>query len=138
MSSPELFVEDFSAAQVDPRIKAVATVVMYDISRVAAKGFHDTLTDETRRDMLDALARQRYADFEGGASVLTLRGAPIGFDEETDAVGREFGEFYSTPRGYHPNSITQFTMTSLLPFMNPRSCTPFRGPDTWTCTTGRT
>jgi fermentation-respiration switch protein FrsA (DUF1100 family) len=48
----------------------------------------------------------------------TPRGASIGFDDTTDPIGREFGEFYSTPRGYHPNSITQFTMTSSLPFIN--------------------
>ncbi|MDX2823840.1 alpha/beta hydrolase [Streptomyces ipomoeae] len=149
VSSPDLFVEDFSAAvdylgtrpfvdreriggigmcgsggfllsaaQVDRRLKAVATIVMYDISRVASKGFHDLLSDEERGGMLDVLAEQRYADFEGHAPALTPRGAPIGFDDTTDPIGREFGEFYSTPRGYHPNSITQFTMTSLMSFMN--------------------
>jgi fermentation-respiration switch protein FrsA (DUF1100 family) len=149
ISSPDLFVEDFSAAvdylgtrsfvdrnqigaigmcgsggfaisaaQVDRRIKAVATVSMYDISRVAANGWKDSFTQEDRNSILDAIAEQRYADFEGSAPVLTQRGAPIGFDENTDPVGREFGEFYSTPRGYHPNSITQFTVTSSMSFMN--------------------
>lgn len=64
------------------------------------------------------LNEQRYAEFEGNAQVLSQRGAPIGFDETTDPIGREFGEFYSTLRGYHPNSITQFTLTSNLSFMN--------------------
>ena len=50
--------------------------------------------------------------------MLTDRGAPIGFDENTDPIGREFDEFYSTPRGYQPNSITQFTVTSSMSFMN--------------------
>jgi uncharacterized protein len=59
-------------------------------------------------------AEQRYADFKAGRPALGPRGAPIGFDENTDPIGREFGEFYSTPRGYHPNSITQFTLTSRL------------------------
>ncbi|QTL51154.1 alpha/beta hydrolase [Priestia aryabhattai] len=149
LSSPELFVEDFSAAvdyvgtrpfvdrnqigaigmcgsggfaisaaQVDRRIKAVATVSMYDISRAQSQGFNDTLTEKERNEMLDAIAEQRYAEFEGGQPVLTPRGAPIGFDDNTDPIGREFGEFYSTPRGYHPNSITQFTMTSSMSFMN--------------------
>ncbi|WTI93129.1 alpha/beta hydrolase [Streptomyces sp. NBC_00723] len=68
--------------------------------------------------MLDAIAEQRYAVFEAHAPALTPRGAPIGFDENTNPVGREFGEFYSTPRGYHPNSITQFTMTSGMSLMN--------------------
>ena len=50
--------------------------------------------------------------------LLTPRDAPIGFDENTHPIAREFGEFYSTPRGYHPNSITQWTTTSSPSFMN--------------------
>jgi uncharacterized protein len=149
ISSPDLFVEDFSAgvdyvgtrpfvdrnqigvigmcgsggfaisaAQVDRRIKVVATVSMYDISRAQRNGFKDSLTEEDRNRILDANSEQRYAEFEGNPPALTDRGAPIGFDDNTDPIGREFGEFYSTPRGYHPNSITQFTVTSSMSFMN--------------------
>ncbi|MCE7699590.1 MAG: alpha/beta hydrolase, partial [Methanobacterium paludis] len=149
LSSPDLFVEDFSAAvdyvgtrpfvdrdqigiigicgsggfalsaaQVDRRIKAVATVSMYDISRYASKGFMDSLTEEDHNNILDAVAEQRYAEFEGNEPVLSPRGAPIGFDDNTNPIGREFGEFYSTPRGYHHNSLSQFTVTSSMSFMN--------------------
>lgn len=149
VSSPDLFVEDFSAAvdylgtrpfvdrdqigviglcgsggfaissaQVDRRIKAVATVSMYDISRVQSDGFKGSLTEEDRNNLLDAIANQRYIDFENDAPFLGPRGAAIGFDDTTDPISREFGEFYSTPRGYHPNSIAQFTMTSSMSFMN--------------------
>ncbi len=149
VSSPDFFVEDFSAAvdyvgthplvdrnkigaigicgsggfalsaaQVDRRIKAIATVSMYDISRMNAKGFMDSLTREEWDGMIDAMNEQRYIDFVNPNPLLGQRGAPIGFDETTNEVGREFGEFYSTPRGYHPNSITQFTLTSSLSFMN--------------------
>lgn len=149
LSSPDLFVEDFSAAvdyvgtrsfvdrdrigvlgicgsggfgisaaQVDRRIKAVATVSMYDISRYYRYGFNDVLSEEDRNNILDEVAKQRYAEFEGNAPVLAPRGSPIGFNDSTDPIGREFGEFYSTPRGYHPNSITQFTVTSAMSFMN--------------------
>ena len=150
LSSPDLFVEDFSAAvdylgtrpfvdrerigvigmcgsgafslsatKVDRRIKAVATVVMYYHHRLFSKGFRDSMTEEERNSILDSLAEQRYADVESGTPTLvTPRPAPIGFDENTDPIGREFGEFYSTPRGYHHNAITQFTMTSTLSFMN--------------------
>ncbi|MED4071768.1 alpha/beta hydrolase [Priestia endophytica] len=149
ISSPDLFVEDFSAAidyvgtrpfvyrnqigaigmcgsggfaisaaQVDRRIKAIATVSMYDISRAQSKGFKDSFTEKDRNAILDAIAEQRYAEFEGNPPALTERGAPIGFDDNTDPIGREFGEFYSTSRGYHPNSITQFTVTSSMSFMN--------------------
>ncbi|MEG8980324.1 alpha/beta hydrolase [Priestia megaterium] len=149
LSSPELFVEDFSAAvdyvgtrpfvdrnqigvigmcgsgsfaisaaQVDRRIKAVATVSMVDISHAARNGAMGSFTEEDRNKVLDAIAEQRYVEFEGTPPLLTERGAPIGFDENTHPMGREFGEFYSTPRGYHPNSITQFTVTSSMSWMN--------------------
>lgn len=151
MSSPEIFVEDFSAgvdflgtqpfvdrdrigllgicgsggfglsaAQADPRIKAVATVSMYDISRMFQEGMHGSLTDDARLQQLEVTAQQRWDDLEAYAPVLTPRGAAIGFDENTDPIAREFGEFgefYSTPRGYHPNALSQFTVTSTMSFM---------------------
>ena len=107
-----------SAAQVDPRIKAVATVSMYDISRMHAEGFAGTLDADARKATLDALATQRWEEFETGRPELTDRGAPQQIDADTHPIGREFGEFYSRPRGYHPNSITQFTQSSVLSFMN--------------------
>ncbi|MGV8144662.1 MAG: alpha/beta hydrolase [Methanothermobacter sp.] len=149
LSSPDLFVEDFSAAvdyigtrpfverdqigvigicgsggfglsaaQVDRRIKAIATISMYDISRYHRDGFNDILTEEERNNMLDMIANQRYVDFENGEPLMTPRGSPLEFNDATDPIGREFGEFYSTPRGYHHNSITQFTMNSSMSFMN--------------------
>ena len=149
VSSPDLFVEDFSAgvdfvgtrpfvdrdrvgaigvcgsggfaltaAQVDRRIKAVAAVVMYDIGRLTERGFLDSVTDEQRSQTLDALAQQRYTDFETGTPALNPRFSPLDIDENTDPVSREFGEFYFRGRGYHPNSIGQFTLSSALAFMN--------------------
>ncbi|MEU6511234.1 alpha/beta hydrolase [Streptomyces sp. NPDC046942] len=149
VSSPDIFVEDFSAgvdflgtrdfvdrnrvgaigicgsggfalsaAQVDRRIKAVAAVVMYDIGRLNEKGFLDSLTEEDRNRALDALAEQRYADFETGTPALNPRFSPVDIDENTDPVSREFGEFYSRKRGYHHNALSQFTLTSAMAFMN--------------------
>ena len=141
VSSPDLFVEDFSAAvdylgtrpfvarerigvigicgsggfalgaaQVDPRIKAVATVSMHDISRMQRDGFNDSMTDEVRREALAGIAEQRWEDFEAATPTLTDRGAAIGFDENTDPISREFGEFYSTPQriadpGHHQRAV---------------------------------
>jgi uncharacterized protein len=85
-----------SAAQVDRRIKTVATVSMYDISRAHSCGFGDTYSEEDRNRILDQIAEQRYAEFEGSAPVLTPRGAPIGFDENTDPIGASSAS--STPR----------------------------------------
>ncbi|MCA0919244.1 alpha/beta hydrolase [Pseudooceanicola nanhaiensis] len=107
-----------SAAKIDPRIKAVATVSMYDISRMQKNGFGDTMTDEDRQGLLKTLAEQRWADFESGDAAMTDRGAPLDWDAEANPVGAEFGAFYSRPRGYHPRSTTQFTMTSTPSWMN--------------------
>ncbi|WP_107049915.1 dienelactone hydrolase family protein [Streptomyces bicolor] len=63
-----------SAAGVDRRIKAVATIVMYDITRAQSKGWKDTQTEDKRNAILDAIAEQRYAKFEGGQPTLTPRG----------------------------------------------------------------
>ncbi|WP_251977556.1 alpha/beta hydrolase [Salinicola avicenniae] len=107
-----------SAAQVDPRIKAVATVSMYDISRMHAEGFAGSLDEETRNSNLAMMAEQRWEDFVSGRPKYSPRGSPLQIDEETPAIGCEFGEFYSRPRGYHPNSTTQFTLSSSMAFMN--------------------
>ncbi|MFI8581363.1 alpha/beta hydrolase [Ectopseudomonas khazarica] len=107
-----------SAAQVDPRIKAVATVSLYDISRLHAEGFAGSLDEAARRATLQALAEQRWSEFASGRATLGERGAPLQIDADTHPIGREFGEFYSRPRGYHANSSTQFTQTSAQGFMN--------------------
>jgi len=151
VSSPELYVEDFSAgvdflgtrefvnkdkiaaigicgsggfalsaAQVDPRIKAVVTTSMYDISRYIRNGLGDTQTEEQRKQLLEMIAEQRYADFETGRPTLDPRDAALSTltDKEPDAVGKEFADFYLQPRGYHQNAITQHTMSSMPAFMN--------------------
>ncbi|WP_448118785.1 alpha/beta hydrolase [Pseudomonas serbica] len=107
-----------SAAQVDPRIKAVATVSMYDISRMHAEGFAGSMDEEARKSTLQMLSEQRWEEFSSQRPKLAPRGAPLQINSDIHPVGREFAEFYSCPRGYHPNSTTQFTLTSSMSFMN--------------------
>lgn len=152
VSSPDIFVEDFSAAvdyigtrpfvdrskigvigicgsggfactaaQVDRRIKAVATVSMYDMSRNIRYGWKDSMTDEERNQMLDQLGEQRWKDFESGDPELAPTFPSGPFDtvpEGLDPITREFFEYYAMERGYHPNSIGTFTKTSAMSFMN--------------------
>lgn len=109
------------AAQVDHRIKAVATASMYDMSRVIRNGWQDSMTDEQRSKMLDQLGEQRWKDFENGAPLL-----PEGFPSKPtdsipaglDPITSEFWEYYAMPRGHHPRSHGPFTATSNLAFMN--------------------
>lgn len=152
ISSPDIFVEDFSAAvdyigtryivdrskigiigicgsggfavtaaQVDKRIKAVATVSMYDMSRVMRNGWMDSMTDEQRSQMLDQLNEQRWKDFASQDPELTPAFPTDPVDtvpEGLDPIGSEFFEYYAMKRGHHPNSIGAFTITSAMCFMN--------------------
>ncbi|MFM9556327.1 alpha/beta hydrolase [Streptomyces caniscabiei] len=106
-----------NAAQVDQRIKAVATAAMYDISGVTRGGWQDTMSDEERQAGLSKLAEQRWSDVDTGEPALT----PIFPDEIPDGldpVTSEFFEFYVTDRGRHPRSIGGFTVTSGMSHIN--------------------
>lgn len=105
-----------SAAQVDRRIKAVATASMYDMSRVKANGWKDSWTEDQRNAYLDTIGEQRWKEYAGG-EVKTL-GLPDTIDENTDPITREFYEYYKTDRGHHPRSTTHFKMISDMAFMN--------------------
>lgn len=110
-----------TAAQVDHRIKAVATASMYDMSRVIRYGWKDGMADEQRSKTLDQLGEQRWKDFEDGHPLL-----PPGFPSEPadsipeglDPISSEFWEYYAMERGHHPRSHGPFTQTSNMAFMN--------------------
>jgi len=110
-----------TAAQVDHRIKAVATASMYDMSRVIRNGWKDSMSGERRDKALDQLGEQRWQDFENTSPLL-----PQGFPKEAvdsipeglDPISSEFWEYYAMKRGHHPRSHGPFTQTSNMAFMN--------------------
>src|SRR3954470_17906199 len=130
MSSPDIFVEDFSAAvdylgtrpfvdrerigvigicgsggfslsaaAIDTRLKAVATVSMYDMGRDRRQGLGDTMTEEDRVKALREVVNQRWSEFEGGEKKYVI-GTPETISAESPAVAREFYDYYRTPRGH--------------------------------------
>lgn len=110
-----------TAAQVDHRIKAVATASMYDMSRVIRKGWEDSMTEEQRNQMLHQLGEQRWKDFESANPALTPAfpsEAAESIPEGLDPITSEFFEYYAMKRGHHPNSIAAFTVASATSFMN--------------------
>lgn len=149
MESPEVRVEDFSAAvdflsnhpavdtdkigvigicgggcysvnatQIDHRIKALATISMYDMGRARRQGVGDTQTYEQRMAILDELGRQRTAEY-GGATRRDIRALPEKVDENTPKFAIDFLDYYDNPqRGQHPNSTGYYSYTSLAPMMN--------------------
>lgn len=106
-----------SAAQIDKRIKAVATASMYDMSR-AIKG---DMTLEQRSAYLEQLAEQRWEDVDNGYMEY-IPSFPVEpaetVPEELDSVSNEFYRYYGLERGHHPNARGGFTTTSQLPFLN--------------------
>jgi uncharacterized protein len=106
-----------SAARVDPRIKAVATSALYDISRLNRNGFQDVMTDADRRARLAQVARQRWADVDAGRPALDPT-FPAEIPAGLDPITAEFFEYYVTDRGRHPRSIGGFTTTSAMSHIN--------------------
>ncbi len=109
-----------NAASADKRIKAVVASTMYDISRVSAHGYNDSVTLEQRTKMLEQLSRQRWQDAEKGKPAYQ---PPYNKDLPDGAPQFmvDYHDYYMTPRGYHPravNSGNAWTMTNPLSFMN--------------------
>jgi uncharacterized protein len=106
-----------SAAKIDPRIKAVATVSMYDMGAANRDGLRHSVTLEQRKTILEQAAQQRDVEFSGGATEFT-GGTPEELTEQSTAIDREFYDFYRTARGHSPNTTTHPTLTSNVKFMN--------------------
>ncbi len=112
-----------SAAKIDPRMKAIATVSMYDMGAANRNGLKHAQTLEQRKETIAQAAQQRYVEFTGGQTLYTS-GTVHQLDENTHPIQREFYDFYRTPRGeYTPASsskelTTHPTLTSNIKFMN--------------------
>ncbi|MGH3804604.1 MAG: alpha/beta hydrolase, partial [Pseudonocardiaceae bacterium] len=106
-----------SAAKIDPRIKAVATVSMYDMGGATRNGLGHSVTLEQRRAALAEAAQQRDVEFAGGATAYT-GGTPEELTDQSGAIAREFYDFYRTARGNSPDTTTHPTLSSNVKFMN--------------------
>lgn len=106
-----------AAAQVDPRLKAVATVSMYDMGRAYRDGQGyapiasevNTLAERTKA--LAEAAEQRWSEFAGG-QIRYGGGDAIPLKPSQQAAAAEFADYYATPRGRHPRSHPM-SLTSL-------------------------
>jgi hypothetical protein len=112
-----------SAAKIDPRMKAIATVSMYDMGAANRNALHHSLTVEQRRKIIADAAEQRYVEFTGGKTQYTS-GTVHKIDANSSPIEKEFYDFYRTPRGeFTPKgSSTQLTthptLSSNVKFMN--------------------
>lgn len=126
-------------AAMDTRVKAVATSVMYDMSRAMGHGVgdgKDRYTTADRRAVLQYLNAQRwkdaangtfapgghdiYVDDKGNASAAD-RILPETLPANPNPVLKEFFDYYRMPRGFHPRSVNStgaWNATMPLSFMN--------------------
>lgn len=106
-----------SATAMDPRIKAVATASMYDMSVASRLGMDKEQIQKTK----EQLANQRWIDAENGTPqyIPYFPEQPLDkVPEELEEPNAEWFRFYALKRGFHPNARGGFTTTSDLAFMN--------------------
>ena len=112
-----------SAAKIDPRLKAIATISMYDMGAANRNALNHSLTLEQRKQIIAEAAEQRWVEFEGGQSKYTS-GTVHEITEKSHPIEIEFYEFYRTPRGQFtpkgqlPELTTHPTLSSNTKFMN--------------------
>lgn len=110
-----------AAAKVDPRIKAVATVSMYDMGEYFRTGIKGERALETRNKDLEIAAASRYKAFETGQPVY----GP-GQNDPVFLEAAESNDFYRTERGLVASNDRRTTPATYAKFLN---FYPFNGID---------
>lgn len=105
-----------SAAQSDRRIRAIATVSLWDLGRESREGIPASLTYEQRTSTLDDIGNQRWVEAAGGQRFMI--GVPETVDAQTPQLTREFHDYYRTPRAQHPRATTEFALSSVGRLVN--------------------
>ena len=109
-----------NAAAIDTRIKATVASTMYDMTRVSAKGYNDSVDENARYEMKQNLNKQRNEDFKSG----TYKGAdglPEKLTGNEPQFVKDYWAYYKTKRGFHARSINsngKWNMTSSLSLIN--------------------
>lgn len=109
-----------NAAAIDTRIKATLTSTMYDMSRVSANGYFDSMDENGRYELKKRLNEQRTMDFKRGSCELA-GGVPDVLPEDAPQFVKDYYGYYKTKRGYHKRSLNSnggWNKTSALSFIN--------------------
>ena len=109
-----------NAAAIDTRIKATTAVTMYDMTRVSARGYNDSVDENARYEMKQALNKQRTEDFKMG-KYKGADGLPEKLTGKEPQFVKDYWGYYKTKRGFHSRSINsngKWNMTSSLSLIN--------------------
>lgn len=110
-----------NAAAMDTRIKATVAVTMYDMSRVTANGYFDSMDADARYALRQQLNAQRTRDARSGSIAPSAAGLPEALTGDEPQFVKDYFAYYKTGRGFHPRSINSngaWNATSSLSFMN--------------------
>ena len=109
-----------NVAAMDTRIKATVASTMYDMTRVSANGYNDSVDEKGRYEMLKQLNAQRTQDAKNG-SYARAQGLPEKLTGQEPQFVQDYWNYYKTPLGFHKRSINsngQWTTTSALSLIN--------------------
>lgn len=109
-----------NAAAVDTRIKATVASTMYDMSRVTANGYFDSMDADARYDLRRRLSAQRTEDARSG-SYARAGGVVDPLPDDAPQFVKDYYAYYKTPRGYHKRSLNSnegWNVTSSVSFLN--------------------
>ena len=109
-----------NAAALDTRIKATVAVTMYDMSRVTANGYFDSMDADARYELRRQLNAQRTEDARTGSYALA-GGVVDPLPADAPQFVKDYYDYYKTPRGYPPRSLNSnggWNRTSALSFLN--------------------
>ena len=109
-----------NAAAMDTRIKATTAITMYDMTRVSAKGYNDSVDENARYEMKQNLNKQRTEDYKKG-TYAKADGLPEKLTGNEPQFVKDYWEYYKTKRGFHSRSINSngnWNMTSSLSLIN--------------------
>ena len=93
-----------NAAAIDTRIKGTVTITMYDMTRVTANGYFDSMDEKARYELKESLNKQRTEDFKNG-SYAKAAGLPEKLTGEEPQFVKDYYGYYKTKRGFHERSI---------------------------------
>ena len=110
-----------NAAALDTRVRATVVSTMYDMSRIAAKGYFDEADSEAARfEARKAFNAQRTEDYRSGTYALG-GGVVDPLPEDAPFFVKDYYDYYKTKRGYHPRSLNSnggWNVTGTMSFLN--------------------
>ena len=110
-----------NAAAIDTRIKATVTSTMYDMTRINAKGYNDSIDSKARLELKRSLNEQRIKYYKNNTYSKAI-GLPEKLNGDEPQFIQDYYNYYKNKeRGFHPRSINSngnWNLTSSLSLIN--------------------